>query len=430
MNAQGLLASAGINIGLAIVVLTFFSIFKKQLCSAPVYLPKKLATGGIGPLQEELEGSGFSRFLPSASWSLRALRLSEDEFLQTCGLDALVILRLFKLGIKLFTACSAIGLLVLLPVNYTSEHEPTKTLSHSMDSFTMSNIGRGSNRLWVHFFCLYFISFYSYYLLYQEYKNILTRRIEWLNKDCSRPDQFTVIVREIPVCTEHHDIGCCVDHFFSKHHPFTYQWHMMAYDGQHIEELMELPVAFVSFKSRWGAAIAAQTQQYVNPLLWITEMAPEPRDVLWHNLAIPYGNLVFHKIGVSIAASLLTIFFAFPVTAVQGIVQLESIKKWFPPVRALQLIPGLASIVTGYLPSVILNSFIYCVPFAMLGLSSLEGCMSRSKKEIKACSMVYYFLVGNVFFLSLLSGSLLYQIGESFTHPRSFPSRLASAVSA
>ncbi|ERN01729.1 hypothetical protein AMTR_s00097p00060460 [Amborella trichopoda] len=98
MNAQGLLASAGINIGLAIVVLTFFSIFKKQLCSAPVYLPKKLATGGIGPLQEELEGSGFSRFLPSASWSLRALRLSEDEFLQTCGLDALVILRLFKLG--------------------------------------------------------------------------------------------------------------------------------------------------------------------------------------------------------------------------------------------------------------------------------------------------------------------------------------------
>ncbi|ERN01728.1 hypothetical protein AMTR_s00097p00059400 [Amborella trichopoda] len=204
----------------------------------------------------------------------------------------------------------------------------------------------------------------------------------------------------------------------------------MAYDGQHIEELMELPVAFVSFKSRWGAAIAAQTQQYVNPLLWITEMAPEPRDVLWHNLAIPYGNLVFHKIGVSIAASLLTIFFAFPVTAVQGIVQLESIKKWFPPVRALQLIPGLASIVTGYLPSVILNSFIYCVPFAMLGLSSLEGCMSRSKKEIKACSMVYYFLVGNVFFLSLLSGSLLYQIGESFTHPRSFPSRLASAVSA
>lgn len=44
--------------------------------------------------------------------------------------------------------------------------------------------------------------------------------------------------------------------------------------------------------------------------------------------------------------------------------------------------------------------------------------------------MVFYFLVGNVFFLSLLSGSLLTQIGESFAHPKDFPSHLASAVSA
>lgn len=85
---------------------------------------------------------------------------------------------------------------------------------------------------------------------------------------------------------------------------------------------------------------------------------------------------------------------------------------------------------TGYLPSAILKGFIYIVPFAMLGMAKLAGSVSKSKEEIKTCNMVFYFLVGNVFFLSLLSGSLLDQIGKSFTHPKDFPTRLASAVSA
>ncbi|KAL6493833.1 hypothetical protein OROGR_031742 [Orobanche gracilis] len=193
---------------------------------------------------------------------------------------------------------------------------------------------------------------------------------------------------------------------------------------------MELPVAFVTFKSRWGAALAAQSQQISNPLLWITKMAPEPRDVLWRNLAIPYRYLPLYKFGVYVAASLLTVFFAVPVTAVQGIAKFDRLRKWFPPAMAVQLIPGLRSIVTGYLPSVILNGFVYIVPFAMIAMANLAGYISKSRKDMKACNMVFYFLVGNVFFLTLLSGSLLDQIGESFSHPRDFPGRLASAASA
>uniref|UniRef100_A0A2N9EVC4 CSC1/OSCA1-like 7TM region domain-containing protein n=1 Tax=Fagus sylvatica TaxID=28930 RepID=A0A2N9EVC4_FAGSY len=192
----------------------------------------------------------------------------------------------------------------------------------------------------------------------------------------------------------------------------------------------ELPVAFVVFKSRCGAALATQSQQHPHPLLWITEMAPEPRDVSWRTLAIPYRIVPLYKIGVVLAASLLTIFFAIPVTAVQGIAKFEKLKKWFPPAMAVQLIPGLSSVLTGYLPSVVLKGFIYIVPFAMLGMAKLAGCISKSKEEIKACNMVFYFLVGNVFFLSVLSGSLLDEIGESFNHPKNFPSHLASAVSA
>lgn len=52
-----------------------------------------------------------------------------------------------------------------------------------------------------------------------------------------RPDQFTVLVRGIPICTEHKARGCSVEHFFSKHHPYTYQSYQIVYEGKYVEEL-------------------------------------------------------------------------------------------------------------------------------------------------------------------------------------------------
>lgn len=86
--------------------------------------------------------------------------------------------------------------------------------------------------------------------------------------------------------------------------------------------------------------------------------------------------------------------------------------------------------VTGYLPSAILKGFLYIVPFAMLAMAKISGSISKSREEIKACNMVFYFLIGNVFFLSVISGSLLEEIGMYFNHPKEIPSHLAGAVSA
>lgn len=114
------------------------------------------------------------------------------------------------------------------------------------------------------------------------------------------------------------------------------------------------------------------------------------------------------------------------------LIQLPIYKSW---ARVLVILstpcrPGVRSIVTGFLPSAILNAFIYVVPFCMIAMAKLAGYISRSKRDIKACDMVFYFLVGNVFFLSLLSGSLFDQINDYFGHPKDFPSHLAKAVTA
>ncbi|TKY49678.1 CSC protein [Spatholobus suberectus] len=488
MNPHSLWASAAINIGLAFVTLSLFSVLKKQPSNASIYYARPLSHRHHVPFDSP---SSLHRFLPSISWVSRAFRVTEDEIIEAHGLDALVIIRLFKFGIKFFAVCSLVGLVVLLPINYGAQ-EVQNGSYFTMDSFTISNIRRGSRRLWVHFACLCFISFYGMYLLYKEYDEILIRRIQQIQKLKHRPDQFTIVVREIPLCTEHK--AHCVDHFFSKHYPNTYYSYQMVYSTEDLEESVsqakslarkiddlressmakrhknnlpllgllhqetskaalleeklralchkihqlqckdtlrkkELPVAFVTFKSRSGAAAAAHLQQHSHPLLWITELAPEPRDVSWRNMRVSYRVVPLYKLGVLIAASLLTIFFAIPVTAVQGIAKYEKLKKWFPPAMAVQLIPGLSSIVTGYVPSAVLKAFIYMVPFAMFAMAKIAGCTARSKEEIKACNMVFYFLVGNVFFLSVLSGSLLDLIGQFISHPKNIPSHLAKAVS-
>ena len=91
-----------------------------------------------------------------------------------------------------------------------------------------------------------------------------------------------------------------------------------------------MPAAFVSFKTRWGAAVCAQTQQSRNPTIWLTEWAPEPRDVYWENLAIPFVFLTIRRLIVVVAFFFLTFFFMIPITFVQSLANIEGIEKALP----------------------------------------------------------------------------------------------------
>lgn len=84
-------------------------------------------------------------------------------------------------------------------------------------------------------------------------------------------------------------------------------------------------------------------------------------------------------------------------------------------------------VVTGYLPSVILLLFFYTVPPVMMLLSTMEGSISRSDRKKSACHKVLYFTIWNVFFVNVLSGSLLSQL-NAITRPKDLASQLAEAV--
>ncbi|XP_073224159.1 CSC1-like protein RXW8 isoform X4 [Cicer arietinum] len=193
--------------------------------------------------------------------------------------------------------------------------------------------------------------------------------------------------------------------------------------------IQESPAAFVFFKSRYAALMAAQTLQTSNPMIWVTDMAPEPHDVHWSNIRIRYRQLWIRKMATLAASIAFMLAFLIPVTFVQGLTQLDKLQKMFPFLTGVLKKGYVNQLVTGYLPSVILVLFLCAVPPVMMLFSTVEGSISRSGRKKSACWKVLYFTIWNVFFVNVFTGSVISQLSV-FDSITDLPAQLAKAVPA
>lgn len=88
--------------------------------------------------------------------------------------------------------------------------------------------------------------------------------------------------------------------------------------------------AFVFFKTRYAALATSQVLHSSNPMSWVTQLAPEPKDVYWSNLWIPYGQLWIRKIATLLASIAFMLVFLIPVTVVQGMTHADKLQKALP----------------------------------------------------------------------------------------------------
>ncbi|KAH9774045.1 CSC1-like protein [Citrus sinensis] len=465
MLVSALLTSVGINSGLCVLFFTLYSILRKQPSNYEVYVPRLLAKGSSNRRRR----FNLEMLIPSAGWVSRAWKHSEEDLLESSGLDAVVFMRVITFSLKVFLFAGIIGIFVILPVNAGGteiyEIDFADLPNNSLDVFTISNVNRGSHRLWVHFGAVYLVTIFVCYLLYS-------------------PHQFTVLVRSIPVSAGS-TVGDTVENFFKEFHPTTYLSHTVIHQTSNLCRLMdyakklygrlihlqsdsnqeknqqrkvdlvdhygkrlenveensrlersevsmarhELQAAFVSFKSRYGAAIAFHMQQSTNPTDWLLEQAPEPNDVYWPFFSASFMRRWISKIVVVVACILLTILFLIPVLVVQGLTNLNQLEIWFPFLKSILTIKFVSQVVTGYLPNLILLVFLKIVPPVMEFLSSIQGYISHSDIQKSACNKVLWFMIWNIFFATVFSGSVLYQL-NIVLDPKNIPSRLGVAVPA
>lgn len=487
MKVGGLLTSAGINIGLCVLFLSLYSILRKQPQNVKVYFGRRIAEEN----NRLRDAFILERFVPSPRWIMRSLRCTEDEILATAGLDAVVFNRILVFSIRIFSLAAILCVFGILPLNYFGQDvDHVRIPSASLETFTIGNVQERSRWLWVHCLVLYIITAVACVLLYLEYKHITRLRLLHISRASSNPSHFTVLVRGIPK-SKTESFSRTVESFFTKYHASSYLSHQVVYKVGKLQKIVsgakkvyrkfkhfkgttvdqrcrpitfqccfcgassnsfqllpsdfeqesemavngsslsstdeECGSAFIFFKTRYSALVVAEILQTSNPMRWVTSLAPERDDIYWSNLWLPYKQLWIRRTATLLGSIIFMFLFLIPVTFIQGLTQLEQLQQRLPFLRDILKKKYMTQLITGYLPSVILQIFLYTVPPTMMLFSTLEGPISHSERKKSACCKVLYFTIWNVFFVNVLSGSAISQV-VALSSPRDIPMQLAKAV--
>ncbi|KAI3744462.1 hypothetical protein L1987_57543 [Smallanthus sonchifolius] len=472
MILSGLLTSVAINFALCIIFFTLYSILRKQPGFYKVYAPRLLAEGIASTRRPR--PFHFNRLLPNAGWIKNAWHPSEEQLLSYSGLDAVVFMRIIIFSFKVFIIAGFIGIFILIPVNCSGNQlqdvDFINLTNNTLEVFSISNVNNGSTSLWIHLGAVYFVTFIVCCLLFSEYKYISLKRIDYFCSSKPQPHQFTILVSNIPV-PKGSNVGNSVENFFTQNHPATYLSHVVVHRKSKVwtvanavkklykkifkvrkvptQQLFihdgllddskvkvkkdksreEVRAAFVSFKSRYGAAIALHMLQSNNPTEWRTEQAPEPQDVYWPFFSSTFMRRWISRLVVIVSCATLTIVFLIPVFIVQGLTNLAQLEIYFPALKNILTMSIVSQVITGYLPNLILQMSLKIVPPIMKLLSSQQGYICNSDIERSACHKVIWFTVWNVFFANVLSASafsLLFILLEI----KDIPSKLAVSVPA
>ncbi|KAK9267840.1 hypothetical protein L1049_010276 [Liquidambar formosana] len=477
--------AAAINILSAFIFLVAFAILRLQPFNDRVYFPKWYLKGlrssptHSGAFVRKFVNLDFRSYVRFLNWMPAALKMPEPELIDHAGLDSAVYLRIYLIGLKIFVPITFLAWAVLVPVNWTnSTLEISKVTYSDIDKLSISNIPEESQRFWAHLVVAYAFTFWTCFVLQKEYEAIASMRLRFLASEHRRPDQFTVLVRNVPPDPDE-SVSELVEHFFLVNHPDHYLTHQVVYNANKLAQLVKqkkkvqnwldyyqlkdsrnqskkpmmktgflglcgdkvdaieyhkseierlseeiaaerervtqdsksiMPAAFVSFKTRWGAAVCAQTQQSRNPTLWLTDWAPEPRDVYWENLAIPYVSLTVRRLIIGVAFFFLTFFFMIPIAIVQSLASIEGIEKAAPFLKPVIEVKFIKSFIQGFLPGIALKIFLIVLPTILMLMSKFEGFICLSALERRSAARYYLFNFVNVFLGSVIAGSAFQQL--------------------
>ncbi|XP_031260076.1 calcium permeable stress-gated cation channel 1-like [Pistacia vera] len=493
---EDIAVSAALNILTTFIMLIAFAILRIQPLNDRVYFSKWYRKGRESPKHGgasarkfvNLDCRSYIRFL---NWIPAALKMTEPELIDHAGLDSAVYLRIYLMGLKIFVPIAVLACAVLAPVNFTNSTLGEKTelwnvTSSNIDKLSTSNIPLKSERFWAHIALAYVFTFWTCYVLMEEYGKIASMRSQFIATGRRRPHQFTVLVRNVPP-EQDKSVSEVVERFFLENHPDHYLKHESVYNANKLAKMVKekkrlqnwldyyqnkcernnskrpvmiktsflglcgkrvdaidyhtseieklsgkideerkgvvndpqsiMPAAFVSFKTRWGAAVCAQTQQTRNPTEWLPEWAPEPRDVYWKNLAIPYVSLRIRRLIIGVAFFFLTLFFMIPIAFVQSLASIEGIAKAAPFLKPVVEIKFIKSVIQGFLPGVVLKLFLIFLRKILTSMSKFEGFVSLSSLQRRTASRYYLFNFVNVFLGSIITGSAFEQLNSFIKEP-------------
>jgi len=183
--------------------------------------------------------------------------------------------------------------------------------------------------------------------------------------------------------------------------------------GEKAHQLPQSHAAFVTFSTIQKAAQCNQSRLTHVPGRWHTAPAPEPEDVKWSTLHRRRISLFLRGILVNIAVILLVFFWAIPLTFVSALANLDALAQALPFLEPiLNISPVIAGFIQGFAPALLIIIFLALIPVILRALGTVQGFYTHSDVAVSVLNRYFFFLMVNVFFVTLIATSVFGVIGQ------------------
>ncbi|XP_062160531.1 CSC1-like protein ERD4 [Alnus glutinosa] len=234
MDFNSFLTSLGTSFLIFVVLMLLFAWLSKKPGNAVVYYPNRILKG-LDPVE------GGSRTRNPFAWIHEAMSASEQDVISMSGFDTAVYFVFLGTVLGILVLSGIVLLPVLLPVSATSGKSTSATTSNGtfseLDKLSMGNIPEKSPRLWGNLLAVYWVSFVTYYLLWKAYKHVSGLRADALMTPELKPEQFAILVRDVPPVLKGQTKKEHVDSYFKTIYPEKFYRSMVVTDNKEVNKI-------------------------------------------------------------------------------------------------------------------------------------------------------------------------------------------------
>ncbi|XP_059439389.1 CSC1-like protein ERD4 [Corylus avellana] len=236
MDFSSFLTSLGTSCVIFVILMLIFAWLSKKPGNAVVYYPNRILKG-LDPWD------GGSRTRNPFAWIHEAISASEQDVISMCGLDTAVYFVFMGTVLGILVLSSIVLLPVLLPVAATDDSVKSTSATTSkgtfsdFDELSMGNIKEKSPRFWAFLIAVYWVSFITYYLLWKAYTHVSGLRANALMSPEVKPEQFAILVRDIPPVLQGQTRKEHVDSYFETIYPETFYKSMVVTDNKEVNKI-------------------------------------------------------------------------------------------------------------------------------------------------------------------------------------------------
>ncbi|KAK2642996.1 hypothetical protein Ddye_024759 [Dipteronia dyeriana] len=239
MDFSSFLTSLATSFVIFVVLMLVFIWLSRKQGNVVVYYPNRILKG-MDPWQ------GYPSSRSPFAWIREVMSSSETDIINISGLDTAVYFVFLSTVLGILVLSGIILLPVLLPVAATDvniksaiKNTTSKGTFDELDKLSAGNVTAKSPRLWAFLVAVYWVSFVTYYLLWKAYNHVSAMRAEALMSSEVRPQQFAVLVRDIPAVPKGQTIKKHVDMYFESIYRDEFYRSMVVTNNKEVNKIYE-----------------------------------------------------------------------------------------------------------------------------------------------------------------------------------------------